>query len=75
MAAGVPVVTTDIQALMEATEGYSGAIHVPVGDFDALAEGIKASRKLAGKAHDNPLTWDAIALKYEELFKEVGETN
>ena len=72
MAAGIPVVTTDIEALMEATEGYSGAVHVPVGDVDALAEGIKESRKLTGKQHDNPLTWDGIALNYEELFSEIG---
>lgn len=72
MAAGIPVVTTDIEALMEATEGYSGAIHVPVGSASALAEGIKQSRKLTGKQHENPLTWDSIAVKYEELFSEIG---
>lgn len=72
MAAGIPVVTTDIEALMEATEGYTGAVHVPVGDVNALAEGIKTSAKLAGKPHANPLTWDSIALKYEELFSEIG---
>lgn len=75
MAAGLPVVTTDIPALVEATEGYSGAIHVPVKDSEALANAIKESRKLAGKKHVNPLTWDVISAKYEELFKQAGDKN
>jgi glycosyltransferase involved in cell wall biosynthesis len=75
MAAGMPVVTTEIPALMEATEGYDGAIHVPINDVESLIKGIKESRKLVGVHHDNPLSWDKIADKYETLFKEIGAPN
>lgn len=73
MAAGMPVVTTDIPTLMEATEGYSGAIHVPVDDVKSLVKGIKNSRKLVGKKHENPLSWDKIANTYHEMFEELGK--
>jgi glycosyltransferase involved in cell wall biosynthesis len=75
MAAGMPLVTTDIPALMEASEGYEGAIHVPVSDVNALIEGIKQSKSLVGKHHDNPLSWEHIAEKYENLFNEIGAPN
>lgn len=72
MAAGMPVVTTEIPSLLEVTQGYSGAIHVPVEDAAALADGIKQARSLIGKRHESPLSWPAIIEKYERLFDDIG---
>jgi glycosyltransferase involved in cell wall biosynthesis len=72
MAAGVPVVTTDIKSLVEATEGYSGAIHVPVGDSDAIAASVRQIRKLVGLKHVNPLRWENIAEKYFRFFNGLN---
>jgi glycosyltransferase involved in cell wall biosynthesis len=71
MAAGVPVITTSIKSLEEATEGYSGAVHVPVNDSDAIAKAIIESRKLVGIKHNNPLSWDNIAVKYFKFFEKL----
>jgi glycosyltransferase involved in cell wall biosynthesis len=69
MAAGMPLVTTDLESLKEATEGYSGAVHVKVNDASMLAKGIKQASKLLGKKHYNPLSWNVLIKKYEDLTK------
>lgn len=69
MAAGMPLVTTNLESLQEATEGYSGAVHVEVNSAEKLAEGIKKASKLVGKKHKNPLSWELLIKKYEELTK------
>ena len=71
MAAGIPVITTDITALTEATEGYSGAVHVPVGSSDDIVDAVKNIRGLVGKTHENPLSWGRIAEKYFEFFNNL----
>lgn len=73
MAAGIPVITTDIKSLTEATEGYSGAIHIPVGNASAIVDAVKTVRPLVGKTHENPLSWDKIANKYFTFFKRLSE--
>lgn len=72
MAAGMPVVTTDVPALEEVTAGYSGAIHVPTHDPAALAQGIKDAQRLVGQHHESPLSWPAIVERYETLFDAIG---
>lgn len=72
MAAGMPVVTTDLQSLMQVTEGYTGAVHVPPRNPQALVSGIHRAEALVGQLHRNPLSWSGIIALYEALFKRIG---
>lgn len=72
MAAGMPVVTTNIPSLMEVTDGYSGAVHVPVRNPSALANGIVEAEGLVGRYHESPLSWPVIIERYEGLFDAIG---
>ena len=68
MAAGKPVVTTSIPALLEATNGYSGVVYAEVGNAESLKNAIKESRSLVGQKHDNPLSWDKLVKVYGEIL-------
>ena len=57
MSCGLPVVTTSVGGLVEATAGYTGAVLVPPGDPAALAEGIRTALPLVGAAHADPHSW------------------
>ncbi|WNG88845.1 glycosyltransferase family 4 protein [Mycobacterium sp. ITM-2016-00317] len=71
MSCGLPVVTTSVGGLVEATEGYSGAVLVPPGDPDALADGIRIALPLVGRAHADPHSWRRTAERYEALLNRV----
>lgn len=68
MSAGLPVVVTSVGGLTEAAEGYSGAVMVPPADPAALAEGIVAAGRLAGRAHADPRGWTDIGDLYEAVL-------
>jgi glycosyltransferase involved in cell wall biosynthesis len=72
MAWGLPVVTTAVGGLVEATAGYSGAVLVPPCDPAALADGIRSALPLIGTVHTDPNSWARSAERYEALFDRIG---
>jgi glycosyltransferase involved in cell wall biosynthesis len=71
MAWGLPVVTTTVEALAEMTAGYTGAVLVPPGDPEALADGIRSALPLIGTAHADPYSWAESADRYVALLDRI----
>jgi glycosyltransferase involved in cell wall biosynthesis len=71
MACGLPVVTTSVEALVEMTAGYAGAVLVPPGDPAALADGIRSALPLIGTAHADPYSWAESAERYAALLDQI----
>jgi glycosyltransferase involved in cell wall biosynthesis len=71
MAWGLPVVTTAVGGLVEATAGYTGAVLVPPGDPAALAEGIRNALPLIGRFHTDPHSWRRSSERYAALLTRV----
>ncbi|MFG1931685.1 glycosyltransferase family 4 protein [Mycobacterium sp. NPDC048908] len=72
MAWGLPVVTTSIEAFVEVTAGYTGAVLVPPRDPAALADGIRSALPLIGTAHADPYSWSQAADRYAALLDQIG---
>jgi len=72
MAWGLPVVTTAVGGLVEASAGYTGAVLVPPCDPAALADGIRAALPLIGTTHADPNSWARSAERYASLFGRIG---
>jgi glycosyltransferase involved in cell wall biosynthesis len=72
MAWGLPVVTTAVGGLVEASAGYSGAVLVPPCDPAALADGIRSALPLIGTTHVDPNSWAQTAEEYAGLFRRIG---
>jgi glycosyltransferase involved in cell wall biosynthesis len=67
-ACGLPVVVTAVGGLVEAAADYSGAVLVRPGRPDELAEGLLAAADLRGHIHSAPVTWQAVAQAYADIF-------
>lgn len=79
MAVGTPYVSSDIPATREVTDGGKGGVLVPLGDVDALAEGIlrllrddRAYRRAQedGIALVQRYDWQRMVEKVERIFLE-----
>jgi glycosyltransferase involved in cell wall biosynthesis/GT2 family glycosyltransferase len=57
MAAGLPVVVSEVGGLSEAVDGYSGAVLTAPGDPAALLDGIRRARELVGRRFTDPRSW------------------
>ena len=68
---GLPVVTTSVGGLVEATADYTGAVLVPPGDPAALAEGIRRALPLVGAVHADPHSWRRSAERYAALLDRI----
>jgi glycosyltransferase involved in cell wall biosynthesis len=68
MSCGLPVVTTAVGGLVEASAGYTGAVLVPPGDAAALARGIRAALPLVGTRHTDPHSWSRTADRFAGLL-------
>ena len=68
---GLPVVTTSVGGLVEATAGYTGAVLVPPCDPAALAEGIRTALPLVDTAHADPHSWARNAERYAALLDRI----
>jgi len=76
-AQGKPVITSDLDTMVECLDGYGGASFFPVGDVDALRDRLL-------KAYDiwvfngtqtyqfTGTSWEAIVKKYEKIIDEMG---
>ena len=68
---GLPLVTTSVGGLVEATAGYTGAVLVPPGDPAALADGIRTALPLVGAMHADPQSWRRNAERYAALLDRI----
>jgi glycosyltransferase involved in cell wall biosynthesis len=71
MSSGLPVVTTSVGGLVEAAEGYTGAVLVPPDDPAALAEGIRTALPLINEVHADPHSWARTAERYGSLLDRI----
>ncbi len=79
LACGVPVVTTDVPALVEVAGGY--ATHVPVGDVEALqvamakvvAETPAVDTLTAWAEHAGGYSWRACAQATIAAYKKANQ--
>jgi glycosyltransferase involved in cell wall biosynthesis len=79
MAAGIPVVTSDLPVLLEVTA--DAALHVPVGDSDALAHALaqldgesdlRRDLVAAGRSRAAGYSWDTCARGIAALLQRVA---
>ncbi|MBV9132379.1 MAG: glycosyltransferase [Chloroflexi bacterium] len=71
MSQGLPVVVTHVGGLVEAVNGYSGAILVPPSDPVRLRGALFTAESLRGQHFPDPHSWERNALKYSELFESL----
>lgn len=71
MALGLPVVTTSVGGLPEATAGYPGAVTAEPGDPQSLARAILQASTLAGQHFSGAPSWTETASAYAGLLAEV----
>ena len=75
MAMGLTVVTTDVAALAEVCEGYSGAVLCPPADPEKLFQAMRDAAALRGVTHSDPHSWESNVGRYRELLARIGSTN
>lgn len=71
-ACGLPVVVTAVGGLVEAAAHYTGAVLVRPGSSDDLARGLLAAADLCDHMHSAPVTWQAVAQSYADIFAAVA---
>lgn len=72
MSRGLPVVVTAVGGLVEATEGYEGALLVPPRDPAAILDAVRRARGLRGMRFADPHTWRRTADRYGELLAAIS---
>jgi glycosyltransferase involved in cell wall biosynthesis len=72
MSRGLPVVVTRVGGLVEATEGYAGALLVPPADPDALRAMLPRACALSGQGFQDQHSWERTVQRYDGLFHSVG---
>ena len=68
MALGLPVVITDIPALVDAAAGYQGCTFVPVRDVGRLRDALLRVVEQRGARYSDPNSWEESAHRYKDLF-------
>lgn len=81
LAAGIPVITSDIPVFHEYLTDGEGVLMVPAGDASALAEAmrrvvsdadLRSRLAAAGPAVAGRYTWEACARRHAEIYREVA---
>ncbi|MGH2529199.1 MAG: MSMEG_0565 family glycosyltransferase [Actinomycetota bacterium] len=81
LAAGLPVITSDIPVFREYLTDGEGVLMVPAGDASALSDGmrrvavdadLRASLAAEGPAVAGRYTWEACASRHAEIYREVA---
>ncbi len=70
-ACGLPVVVTAVGGLVEAVADYTGAVLVQPDSPEDLARGLLAAADLRGRMHPAPISWQAVAQSYADIFAAV----
>jgi glycosyltransferase involved in cell wall biosynthesis len=68
---GKPVVVTAVGGLVEACEGYEGAVLVEPANPQSLVDGIRRARELQGTTYEHHATFPAAAQKYRALLERL----
>jgi glycosyltransferase involved in cell wall biosynthesis len=71
MSSGLPVVVTAVGGLVEAVDGYGGAVLVPVADVDALADGIVTAATAPRLETTATHSWDDVASSFAAIFESM----
>lgn len=74
MAAGIPIVTTRLPALLEACEAYGGVEWADISSPFSLAAAMKRALRRVGVSYRNPHDWDTNANRYLEFFSKILST-
>lgn len=74
MAAGLPVVVTDVGGLRDAAGDYAGALWVPASDPTAIRAALPRLPELRGKRFADPRSWQDTVAAYEQLQTSVVAT-
>ena len=72
MGYGLPVIVTDVPALLESTARYHGATVVPVGDVARLRDALLDLPTLRGRRYPDPNSWQTSLDAYARLFDLVS---
>jgi glycosyltransferase involved in cell wall biosynthesis len=72
MALGLPVVTTQLPALVEASTGYDGAAFVEPHDIDGLRDALLELATSRGRRYEDPCSWEETARRYDVLIDTLG---
>ena len=84
MAAGVPVLASDLPAFRRVLDGGAAGVLVPVGDPGALAAALgdllddtarRAALSAAGRARVAPMDWPAVAARVLRVYDTAGSAN
>lgn len=74
MSLGLPIVVTDVPALVDAATGYAGCIFFPPRDVDQLRDALQKVAALRGKRFDDPGSHDQTVRRYERLIHQIRST-
>jgi glycosyltransferase involved in cell wall biosynthesis len=72
MSQGLPVIVSAVGGLIEATEGYAGAIRIPPRDPRALREAMLHSTAQRGRRFADQHSWSRTIDGYGRLFEDLG---
>ena len=68
MAAGLPIVTTNIPALVEVTQEYGGVRYAEPENSDSLAQAIEEALPLVGTQYEDPHSWENVSRRFLEIM-------
>ncbi len=68
---GLPVVVTPMEALVEAVDGYGGAVVAAEATPPALLEAIRGAAGLRGRRFADPRPWSDIPRRYHDFFARL----
>lgn len=71
MALGLPIVITDVPALMEAAAGYDGCEFVSPQDVDRLCDALQRLPARCGRRYADPNSWSETVRRYERLIAQL----
>lgn len=72
MSRGLPVVVTSVGGLVEAAEGYRGAIQVPPRDPGAIRTALHTAYDRRGERYADVHSWERTLERYDLLFDAVA---
>lgn len=71
MSFGLPVIVSNVGGLVEATNGYEGALKVPPKDPEAIRNAFARVGEMRGMRFADVHSWDTTLSGYEELFQQL----
>ncbi len=72
MGMGLPVVSTRVGGIPEATSAYPGAVLANPADPESLAQAILVAASLRGRKFEGAASWQTAAQAYSHLFRRLA---